>query len=154
MWCGHQVYRPLGKISASLLWPIRPLPSGSGFPHQPRLTFGCSCSKGPCFFLPMVLCTCWSICLKCFPLTLYLASAISFIGPHPAQMFLPQGSSSSFLAWVSCVWCAPASTAPPIVFIHSISTTRMYIHPLKTETLSAAFIARRPAPSTMHITHM
>lgn len=112
MWCGHQVYRPLGKISASLLWPIRPLPSGSGFPHQPRLTFGCSCSKGPCFFLPMVLCTCWSICLKCFPLTLYLASAISFIGPHPAQMFLPQGSSSSFLAWVSCVWCAPASTAP------------------------------------------
>lgn len=104
------MYLPLGKISGSLLWPIRPLLSGSSLPHQPHLTpltFSCSSSKGPFFFLPMILCTCRSICPKCFSLTLYLANTISFIRPHPAQMFLPQGSSelpSSLGFLFLCPW--------------------------------------------------
>lgn len=79
----------------------RPLLPGSSLPHQPHLTplspsLTCSCSapRGPFIFLPTVLCTCYSICLKCFSLTLYLAhtfsssSNVSSLGKPRAPFYL------------------------------------------------------------------
>ena len=64
----------------------------------PTRTLSHSSFKGPFSFLPMVLCTCCFICLKC-------SSPTSFIGPHAAQMFLLQGSSElpSRLGSLFCV---------------------------------------------------
>lgn len=81
-------------------------------PFSPSLTFSCSSSKGT-LFLPTVLCTCCSICLKCFPLTLYLPNTFLFISPHQ-QTFLPQGSSElppSLGSLFLCPW-HPVSGVP------------------------------------------
>lgn len=58
---------------------------------SPSLTSSLSSSKGPFSSLPVVLCPCCSMGLKCVSLTLDLANTFWLIRPHSAQMLLPRG---------------------------------------------------------------
>ena len=113
---------PSEKFQIPCYGPQDPSCLAQAHPHQPHLTplspsltSSLSSSKGPCSFLPLVLCTFCSMYLKCFSLTLGLANTFSCIRPHPAQLFLPQGSPELFpsLGSLLHVSCVPQPQLPP-----------------------------------------
>lgn len=128
----------------------------------PPQLWNCSHSpfKGSFSFLPTVLCPCRSIHPKCSSLTLYLANTFSFIGPHPAQMFLLHGSSElpsslGFLFYVSLAPCVPLPQRPPpaIVLAHSVFLFGCTLHDDRDPVRHAQRQVPAPgtAPSTQHV---
>ena len=99
---------PLEKFQIPCFGPQDPSCGLSSPPPAPShttltsLTSSLSSSKGPCSFLPLVLCTFCSMYLKCFSFTLSLANTFSCITLTQLNCFCLRGALSSFLVCVPC----------------------------------------------------